>query len=131
MLDSTDHTTSDLRHDMVAFRVADQDFCIDIGMVREIRSWSETTFLPHAQPYVKGVINLRGAVVAVIDLAARLGLGVTKTDPRNVIIIAQVGTQRSDCWRIMSRIFCPCRPRQSNPCPMSPPKRPKPSLRAW
>ncbi|MCV2875747.1 chemotaxis protein CheW [Rhodobacteraceae bacterium XHP0102] len=93
MLDSTDHTTSDLRHDMVAFRVADQDFCIDIGMVREIRSWSETTFLPHAQPYVKGVINLRGAVVAVIDLAARLGLGVTKTDPRNVIIIAQVGSQ--------------------------------------
>jgi purine-binding chemotaxis protein CheW len=93
MLDNTLRTASDTRQDMVAFRVADQDFCIDIGMVREIRSWSETTFLPHAQPYVKGVINLRGAVVAVIDLAARLGLGTTQEDPRNAIIIAQVENQ--------------------------------------
>lgn len=64
MLDNTLRTASDTRQDMVAFRVADQDFCIDIGMVREIRSWSETTFLPHAQPYVKGVINLRGEYLA-------------------------------------------------------------------
>ena len=47
--------------EVVAFRVADQDFCFDLASVREIRGWTSTTMLPHAQPYVKGVINLRGS----------------------------------------------------------------------
>lgn len=80
-------------HEVVAFRVADQDFCFDLKSVREIRGWTETTVLPHAQPYVKGVINLRGSVVPVVDLSARLGLGDTDPGPRHVIIIAVIGSQ--------------------------------------
>lgn len=80
-------------HEVVAFRVADQDFCFDLKSVREIRGWTETTMLPHAQPYVKGVINLRGSVVPVVDLSARLGLGDTDPGPRHVIIIAVIGAQ--------------------------------------
>ncbi|ADO42906.1 CheW protein [Ketogulonicigenium vulgare Y25] len=72
---------------MVAFKLADQDFCIDIGLVREIRGWAPATLLPHAPDYIKGVINLRGAVVAVVDLAARLGFGPTAPSDRHVIII--------------------------------------------
>lgn len=79
--------------DVVSFRLAEQDFCIDINVVREIRGWTPTTALPHAQSYVKGVINLRGSVVAVVDLAARLGLGATTPTARHVIIIVTLGRQ--------------------------------------
>ncbi len=79
--------------EMVAFRVAEQDFCFDIMSVREIRGWTETTTLPHADSFVKGVINLRGAVVPVIDLSDRLGLGRTDPCDRHVIIVAVVDGQ--------------------------------------
>lgn len=77
--------------EVVAFRIGEQDYCIDIGVVREIRGWTPTTVLPHAPDHVTGVINLRGAVVAVIDLAARLGLGKTVPNGRNVVIIVSPG----------------------------------------
>lgn len=79
--------------DVVSFRIGEQDYCIDIDVVREIRGWSPTTVLPHAPHYVTGVINLRGAVVAVVDLAARLGLGQTVATPRHVVIIVALGNQ--------------------------------------
>jgi len=81
------------RYEVVAFRLAEQDFCIDINVVREIRGWSPPTVLPNAPFHVKGVINLRGAVVPVVDLAKRLGLGDTKPTDRNVIIIVMLGKQ--------------------------------------
>jgi purine-binding chemotaxis protein CheW len=79
------------KKDVVAFKLADQDFCIDINLVREIRGWSPATVLPHAPGYVKGVINLRGSVVTVVDLAARLGFGPSEPSQRNVVIIAIFG----------------------------------------
>ena len=83
---------SDLR-ELVTFRVGDQDFCIDIMMVREIRGWTPATILPHAPPFVPGVINLRGSVVPIVDLSARLGLSPSVPDDRHVIVIAVIGTQ--------------------------------------
>ncbi len=77
--------------ELVTFRIGEQDFSMDIMLVREIRGWSEATVLPYAPPYVLGVINLRGAVVPIIDLAARLGLPPTEPGPRHVIIIVADG----------------------------------------
>lgn len=79
--------------ELVTFRVGKQDFCIDIMMVREIRGWTPATILPHAPPFVLGVINLRGSVVPIVDLSARLGLRPSEPDDRHVIVIAVVGTQ--------------------------------------
>ena len=79
--------------ELVTFRVGDQDFCIDIMMVREIRGWTPATILPHAPDFVMGVINLRGSVVPIVDLSARLGLKPSVPDDRHVIVIAVVGTQ--------------------------------------
>ena len=79
--------------ELVTFRVGDQDFCIDIMMVREIRGWTPATILPHAPDFVLGVINLRGSVVPIVDLSARLGLNASVPDDRHVIVIAVVGTQ--------------------------------------
>ena len=84
-----DLTEDATQQEVVAFRVADQDFCFDIMSVREIRGWTETTTLPHAQSYVKGVINLRGTVLPVMDLAERLGLAARAHTERNVIIVVK------------------------------------------
>lgn len=81
--------------EIVSFRVKGQDFCIDIGHVREIRGWSPTTTLPHAPDYVKGVMNLRGNVIPVIDLSLRLGLGATEPTERHVIVITTLGEATS------------------------------------
>lgn len=83
--------TEDGRREIVSFRVAGQDFCIDIGHVREIRGWTPTTLLPRAPDFVTGVMNLRGNVIPVIDLALRLGLGRTEPSERHVIVIADLG----------------------------------------
>lgn len=78
---------------LITFRMADQEFCIDIMAVREIRGWTAATPLPHSPGYMLGVINLRGAVLPVVDLAGRLGLGPTTPTQRHVIIVAQVAGQ--------------------------------------
>jgi purine-binding chemotaxis protein CheW len=82
-----------VNREFVAFRVGAQEFCIDIMGVREIRGWTAATPLPHAPAYVRGVINLRGAVLPIVDLAMRFGLGLTEPTPRSVIIVVQVYQQ--------------------------------------
>jgi len=76
--------------ELISFRIGAQEFCLDIMAVREIRGWTEATALPHSPSYVRGVINLRGAVLPIIDLGARLGLGETQPSPRSVIIVVQI-----------------------------------------
>lgn len=85
----TDISTTDGR-ELISFQVGDQEFCVDIMAVREIRGWASATPLPHSPSYVRGVINLRGAVLPVIDLAARLGLPPTEATERSVIIVTQI-----------------------------------------
>ena len=77
----------------VAFRAADQDFCIDIMSVREIRGWTPATALPKAPAYIRGVINLRGSVVPILDFAMRLGLATPEPTSRHVVIIVQISHQ--------------------------------------
>ena len=79
--------------EFIAFRIGVQEFCIDIMSVREIRGWTPATALPHAPSYVRGVINLRGSVLPIVDLAERLGFPPTDATARQVIIVVQVGSQ--------------------------------------
>ncbi len=67
-----------------------QNFCIEITQIREIRRWSPVTTLPHSPDYVLGVMNLRGAVIPIIDLAAKLGFERIEPTERHVIIITAV-----------------------------------------
>jgi purine-binding chemotaxis protein CheW len=83
--------TNQGRRELISFRVGQQEFCVDIMSVREIRGWTPASPMPHSPPYVRGVINLRGAVLPVIDLSARLGLGVAEATDRHVIIVARIG----------------------------------------
>jgi purine-binding chemotaxis protein CheW len=79
--------------ELMAFRIGAQEFCVDIVSVREIRGWTPATALPHSPIFVRGVINLRGVVLPIVDLAARLGLASVEPTSRHVIIVAQVGLQ--------------------------------------
>lgn len=86
-------TTSDGR-ELIAFRIGEQEFCVDIMTVREIRGWTAVTTLPRAPDYVRGVINLRGAVLPIVDLAGRLGFSNAEPTARHVIIVTQIGPQQ-------------------------------------
>lgn len=79
------------RVELIAFEIGGHDFCIDIATVREIRGWTPASPLPHAPEHVLGVINLRGAVMPVLDVRCRLGLGRTEPTSRHVIVVVQDG----------------------------------------
>ncbi|GLR66138.1 chemotaxis protein CheW [Acidocella aquatica] len=80
--------------ELIAFRVGRQEFCINVMAVREIRGWTAATALPRAPRYVRGVINLRGAVLPIVELAVRLGLPSNEPSARNVIIVVQIAHQQ-------------------------------------
>lgn len=78
------------RIEFVTFVAGGQNFCIEITQIREIRRWTPVTILPHSPSHVLGVINLRGAVIPIIDLAAKLGFPNIEPTERHVIIIAAI-----------------------------------------
>lgn len=73
--------------ELLTFQIAQQEYALDIMSVREIRGWTKTTPLPHAPHHIKGVINLRGTVLPVMDLSQRLGMPPREHSERNVIIV--------------------------------------------
>ena len=89
----TEHATAigAERRELISFRVGDQEYCVDIMAVREIRGWSPATTLPQSPGYMRGVINLRGAVLPIMDLASRLGMPVLEPTVRSVFIVVKAG----------------------------------------
>ena len=85
--------TSD-RRELITFCIGEQEFAVDIMSVREIRGWSPATPLPQTPDYMRGVINLRGAVLPIMDLAARLGLSINEISARSVIVVVNVGERQ-------------------------------------
>lgn len=75
--------------EFVTFFTGGQSFSMDITKVREIRRWTSATSLPHAPSEVLGVMNLRGSVIPIYDLAVRFGLQPTRDNGRNVVVVAQ------------------------------------------
>lgn len=76
----------------LSFRLAKEDFAIDVHNVREIMGIQEITAVPQSPVYVKGVMNLRGKAIPVIDLRLKFGLPDTEYTPRTCIVVVQVET---------------------------------------
>lgn len=76
---------------IVTFKVDGRAFGVNVGTVREIKGWQAATPLPNAADYVLGVINLRGAIIAVYDLRRRLGLGPASISRSSVVIVVDLG----------------------------------------
>ncbi len=80
-----------LNSKILTFEVEAEDYGIDIDRVREIRGWSQVRSVPGAADFVLGILRLRGAVIPIVDLRRRLGLGESVCDHRTVIIILALG----------------------------------------
>jgi purine-binding chemotaxis protein CheW len=78
-------------YQLVAFTIGDQEFGMDINQVREIIRLVQITHLPKAPVFIEGAVNLRGQVLAVIDLAKRLGLKPKERGSTTRIIVIEVG----------------------------------------
>ena len=78
-------------HQLLRVRIGEQEFALNIQAIREIRGWSSSTPLPHAPSYIKGMINVRGSVLAIIDLAERLGLPGAAPSATSVVVVIEDG----------------------------------------
>ena len=73
----------------LTFSVAGEEYAIGALRVREIIEYDTLTTVPAAPPYLRGVINLRGSVVPVLDLAIKFGLPATSITKRTCIVIVE------------------------------------------
>jgi len=74
----------------LTFRLADELFALDIGKVREVLDFTSITKVPQTPDYMRGVINLRGSVVPVVDLRLKFGMTLAEQTVNTCIIIVEV-----------------------------------------
>jgi purine-binding chemotaxis protein CheW len=79
--------------EFISFAVGDEQYGVNIMAVREIKDWSAITQLPNQPDYMRGVLNLRGIMVPIIDLRCRFGQGMTEATPLHIVIVVQIGTR--------------------------------------
>jgi purine-binding chemotaxis protein CheW len=79
----------------LVFQLAQEEFAIGVLSVREIIRTQDITKVPHTPPHMKGVINLRGKVIPVMDLRTKLGFPETEYDQRTCVIIVDIQTEET------------------------------------
>jgi len=87
------HATTDAHvgaSEFLAFQLGEEEYGIDIQKVQEIRAYEPVTRMANALPYVKGVVNLRGIIVPIIDMRIKLELGEPTYDHLTVVIILNI-----------------------------------------
>ena len=75
---------------LISFAIGDDQYGVDIMAVREIKGWTEITPLPRQPQYVRGVLNLRGVIVPIVDLRCRFGQGLTQATALHIVIIVHI-----------------------------------------
>lgn len=75
----------------LTFRLGGEEYGIDILKVQEIRGYERPTRVAHAPGFVKGVVNLRGVIVPIVDLRLKFGLQDVRYDEFTVVIVLNVG----------------------------------------
>jgi purine-binding chemotaxis protein CheW len=80
----------------LSFFLGGQEYATDILRVQEIKGWDTVTRVPYSPNYILGVINLRGAIVPVVDLRVRLALESAPFDSATVVIVVRVAGARGE-----------------------------------
>jgi purine-binding chemotaxis protein CheW len=88
--DAADNTARTYPSQLISFAIGDDQYGVDIMAVREIKGWTDITSLPRQPDYVRGVLNLRGVILPIIDLRCRFGQGMTQATPLHIAIIVQI-----------------------------------------
>lgn len=78
--------------EFLTFALGDEHYGVDILSVKEIRGWESPTLIPNSPDYVRGVINIRGVIIPIIDLRIRFGVGEVFYSPMTVVIVLAVDT---------------------------------------
>lgn len=107
-MEAAEKLVSDLAHGVEAaddqfltFILAGEEYGVDILRVQEIKGWDSVTPIPNTPDYIRGVINLRGTIVPIVDLRRRFGLEPVEYGPVTVVIMLRVMSPNSDKSRIM------------------------------
>jgi len=78
----------------LSFTLGNEEYGVDILRVQEIRSWEPVSRIPNVPSYEKGVVNLRGAIVPIVDLRERFGLGHLEYTALTVVVVLQMQTEQ-------------------------------------
>jgi purine-binding chemotaxis protein CheW len=92
----SDKSTGGVSEQYLTFLLAGEEYGVDILRVQEIKGWDKVTRIPHTAAYILGVINLRGAVVPILDLRRRFGLESIEFGPTTVVIVVRVGSKSEE-----------------------------------
>lgn len=79
--------------EFLAFKIANEEYGVDILRVQEIRSYEKPTTIANAPEHLKGVVNLRGVIVPIIDLRIKLGLSGVQYNHLTVVIVLNIGSR--------------------------------------
>lgn len=79
--------------EFLTFTLGSEEYAIDILKVQEIRGYEPPTMIANAPPFIKGVINLRGIIVPVVDMRIKFHLGTADYTPFTVVIILNVASR--------------------------------------
>ena len=90
------HSNADHTDQYLTFIMAEEEYGVDILCVQEIRGWESATPIPNAPPHVRGVINLRGTIVPIIDLRICFGMEHVEYNAITVVIVLKVQTENGD-----------------------------------
>jgi len=85
----------------LTFLLGDEEYGVDILRVQEIRGWDSVTTIPNAPAFIKGVINLRGTIVSILDLRERFGIESVEYNELTVVVVLRVKGADGDKERIM------------------------------
>ena len=77
--------------EFLAFKLGAEEYGIDILRVQEIRSYEEPTRIANAPPFIKGVVNLRGVIVPIVDMRLKFNLEQATYDGFTVVIVLNIG----------------------------------------
>ena len=79
--------------EFLAFKLGAEEYGIDILRVQEIRSYEEPTRIANAPPFIKGVVNLRGVIVPIVDIRLKFNLEQVSYDNFTVVIVLNIGNR--------------------------------------
>jgi purine-binding chemotaxis protein CheW len=79
--------------EFLAFRLGQEEYGINILKVQEIRGYENVTHIANAPEYVKGVVNLRGTIVPIVDMRIRFNIGIPTYDQFTVVIVLNIGSR--------------------------------------
>lgn len=88
-----DEAAGNLSKEYLTFTLGAEEYAIDILKVQEIRGYDAVTSIANAPEFIKGVINLRGTIVPIVDLRLKFGVGNPEYTTTTVVVILNVGTR--------------------------------------